>query len=103
MDLEIFQEIVRILALGGYAVRFLGLLAAGLGVGWLVVSVLKNPGMTWQTQIAVVFVFAAITAMGVRYLTSGALGGYGLGVGAGLLFWGLRQDEYEYVEEDVEE
>ena len=101
MDLRTFEEIVRILALGGYVIRFLGLLLMGLGAGWLVVSALKNEFLTWQTRIAVVLAFAATFAMGVRFLSSGALGGFALGAGVGLLLWGLRKDKTEEEEEEV--
>ncbi len=100
MELETFEEIVRILALAGYAMRFLGLLVLGLGAGWLASAAYKKSDSAWRTQAVIIFVFAAITAMIVRFQTSGAVGAYALGAGAALLLWGLRQDEFEYVEEE---
>jgi len=103
MDLETFEDIVRILALAGYSARFLGLLALGLGGGWFAISAYKKPGLSWKVKIAVVMVFAALTAMVIRFQTPGALGAYALGAGAALLFWGLRGVDYEFVEDEDEE
>jgi hypothetical protein len=67
MDMDTYEGIIRILALLGFAIRFLGLLVLGLGTGWFAVSAYKKPGLVWKTQVAVVFVFAAVTIIDVGF------------------------------------
>ena len=101
MDAETYSEIVRILALGSFFVRSLGLLILGVGSGWFALMTFRKGKDNW-VQLISVCGFIALAAVLVRFQTPGALGSYALGAGGGMLLWGLRNDEEE-VEKDEEE
>ncbi|MFC2028407.1 hypothetical protein ACFLTX_00600 [Chloroflexota bacterium] len=83
--MEIFESIVY--ALVGIAV-FIGMLVLGLGMGWIFLNQGKKSDIAWQTQVTFLAgLFAFLIAMAAHVHT--ALGGFGLGVGAAILAWGL--------------
>jgi len=100
MDAETYNEIVRILALGSFFVRGLGLLVLGIGSGWFALMTFRKGKDNW-VQLISVCGFIALAAMLVRFQTAGAVGAYALGAGGSLLLWGLRngKEEVEKVEE----
>jgi hypothetical protein len=100
MDLETFEEIVRLFALTSFAFRSLGLIVLGLGIGWLSLQGFRKSGGSWYIKVASLFSFVALAAVVVRFQSAGAVGAFGLGAGLGVLFWGLRGKEDE--EEDEE-
>jgi len=105
MELEIFEEIVRVLALVGFGVRALGLFVLGASLSWFLVSLaFRKSADSWKIQVAAMFSFVALSYAAVRFQTEGALGAYALGAGGALLLWGFRRfEEYEYDYEDEEE
>lgn len=84
MDLE------ELLILLGAALRALGSLVFGVGIGWLMLKLVKEAGKTWQLVAAIwlglLGTFLVITGWGPSSTTAGA---FGLGAGAAILIWGL--------------
>jgi xanthine/uracil permease len=92
------------IALLGALVRMLGLLVFGVAAGWFTLKAFNQPERSWQLQTAVYLGFFAFIVLVVRYTSPGGLGALGLGVGAGLLFWGLSGNGKEAEpEEEAEE
>jgi hypothetical protein len=80
----------------GIMLRVLGALVFGVGVGWMVIHVLK--WQLWQLAIAAVLGLLGCFALVAHWTGGGGtLGGFGLGAGAGLLIWGLMQDRHAEV------
>jgi hypothetical protein len=84
-----FLDVVAFLA---WIVRFLGLLVFGVAAGWFSLYAFKQPEGRWQLQIAVFLGLFFLFGLLARFSSAGALGGFALGVGGGLLFWGLKGD-----------
>lgn len=81
-----FEIVITIL---GGLFRFLGMLAAGVGLAWFALDVYKKSAASWYLLMALVLgLFGLVIAMTV-FLAPGALGGFGLGLGGGLLLFGL--------------
>jgi len=84
--------VYEILDLLGYLLRALGSLVFGVGVGWLVLKIVKESAKTWQVIIATVLgllgTFLVLAGWGAEY-SPATLGAFGLGVGAATLIWGL--------------
>jgi len=76
----------------GYVLRFLGALVFGLSMGWLTIRMVKQEALAWQLAVAMYLgLLAAFVLLG-HWVGGGAtLGAFGIGVGAGLLVWGLVQ------------
>lgn len=73
----------------GALLRFLGMLVTGAGLAWFGLDIYKKSSGNWYLLMALVLgLFGLVIAMTV-YLTSGALGAFGLGLGGGLLLFGL--------------
>jgi hypothetical protein len=86
----------------GGLIQFVGLLIFGLAAGWFTLFAFKQPDSRWQLQIAVflgLFLFMALLA---NTTSPGGLGGFSLGLGVGLLYWGTREKK-PMDEEDSEE
>ena len=78
----------------GYVLRVLGALVFGLAAGWLSLRLLKR--QDWQLAAAVFLgLLASFVLIGHWVDGGGALGAYGLGLGAGLLIWGLASERSE--------
>lgn len=74
----------------GYVLRVLGALVFGLSAGWLSLRTLKWQKESWELAIAVFLgLLASFVLVGHWVDGGGTLGAYGLGLGAGILIWGL--------------
>ena len=82
--------IYEVLDLLGYPLRALGSLVFGLGVGWLVLKIIKDVEKSWPLALASLLgllgAFVVIAGWGPSSTT---LGAFGLGAGAGILIWGV--------------
>jgi len=94
---DIVYEIINLLA---SLVRFLGMAVFGVGLGWLVLDLLRK--CTWQMQIAVYLGLLGLVIALTIYTSWGALGGFVAGVGVAILIWGMRKPK-EVEEEKKEE
>jgi hypothetical protein len=75
----------------GIVLRVLGAAVFGVGVGWLVIHVLK--WQLWQLATAAILGLLGAFVLVAHWTGGGGtLGAFGLGAGAGLLVWGLMQD-----------
>jgi hypothetical protein len=79
---------ITVSLLGGL-IRMVGMLLLGLGVGWLTLEFLRNAQQAWQLQIAVFLGFVGLLVGMVHFSYPAALGGFGIGVGVALFFWGV--------------
>jgi hypothetical protein len=93
------NNLLDILGALGYLIRPLGVLVFGLAAGWLTMHMLKAEVESWQIRLAVFLGLLAAFDLVGHWVSGGAtLGMFGLGAGAGILFWGLmagRKDESE--------
>lgn len=80
-------------ALAGYALRLLGLLVFGVAIAWFTLTAYRQAGERWQMQIAIYLGLLFFAALLARLASAAGLGGFALGAGAGLLYWGLRKEE----------
>ncbi|MBN1666936.1 MAG: hypothetical protein JW862_07595 [Anaerolineales bacterium] len=98
-----FIDFLQILA---SLLRALGMLVFGVGAGWFVLYAFRQPERRWQLQIAVFLGFFFFTALAARFTSAAGIGGFTLGAGAALLFWGLRpvakkeSDEKQQIADD---
>ena len=79
----------------GAIVRFIGLVAFGLGIGWLVLEFLRKGQQAWQLQIALFLGFIILVITMASALSPAALGGFGIGIGVGILVWGLPKKKVD--------
>jgi hypothetical protein len=85
---DISMDIYDLMELLGIILRALGATAFGLGVGWFAAQTLRVK--SWELKVATILgMLAAFVLMGRWDASPGTLGGYGLGVGTGLLIWGV--------------
>jgi NhaP-type Na+/H+ and K+/H+ antiporter len=68
--------------------RFVGMAVLGLGIGWLVLDLLKKM-QVWQGQIAVFIGLAGLIIAMAVFTGWGALGAFAIGVGVAILLWGM--------------
>ena len=87
------MDFLDVIALFSWIIRFLGLLIFGLAAGWFTLFAFKQPEKHWQLQIAVFLGLFLLFALIARFTSAGALGGFALGVGGGLLYWGLKSEK----------
>ena len=93
-----------VLLIIGSIVRFVGMLTFGVGAGWFAIYAFRKAHPQWQLQIAVFLGYFFFIAMAIRFTSAAGIGGFTLGTGAALLFWGLREGSAsEEVEEEEEE
>jgi hypothetical protein len=86
-------EIVgSILILFSQLFRFLGMVILGLGIGWLVLDLLKKI-QAWQGQVAIFLGLAGLIIAMTVFTGWGALGAFTIGVGVGILMWGLPKKQ----------
>lgn len=84
----------------GYVLRFLGALVFGLGMGWLTIRLVKQEMVAWQLTVAMYLGLLATFALLGHWVGGGAtLGAFGIGVGAGLLVWGMFRPKPKDTEE----
>jgi len=85
-----FRGLYAFLELFGYLLRPIGALVFGVALGWLAVRVLKADEPRWQALLGVVLgLLATFVLLGHWVGGGGTLGAFGLGVGGGVLVWGL--------------
>ena len=68
--------------------KFIGMLAFGVGLGWLMLDAYKSSTKPWQTQVmflAGFFAFLIVLALHVHV----GLGGFGIGFAVAVFMWGL--------------
>ncbi|MFH2103583.1 MAG: hypothetical protein ABIJ39_09560 [Chloroflexota bacterium] len=90
---SVVYEILELLA---SLLRLFGMIVFGLGVGWFALEFLRKGQQAWQLQIAIFLGFIGLGIALAYFITPGALGGFALGAGFALLFWGLpkkKKDE----------
>jgi hypothetical protein len=84
------MDIYEILELLGNLIRAFGALVFGVGIGWLVLKIVKDAGKSWQlvaaTMLGLLGTFVVLAGWGPSSSTTGA---FGLGAGAAILIWGL--------------
>ncbi len=74
--------------------RTLGAAVFGLGIAWLTLQAYRWEKGGWELAAASTLgLMATFVLTGFWVRGAGTLGGLGLGVGAGLLIWGLSQDQ----------
>ena len=78
----------EILILFSQIFRFLGLAVLGLGLGWLVVDLLKKME-AWQGQVAIFLGFAGLIIALTVFSGWGALCAFAIGAGVAILLWGM--------------
>ncbi len=81
---NIVYQIVDLIA---SLIRFIGMTAFGLGIGWVVLDLLKKT-QAWQVQIAVFLGLIGLVIAMASFLP-GALGGFAIGVAVAIFTWGL--------------
>jgi hypothetical protein len=68
--------------------RFVGMAVLGLGIGWLVLDLLKKI-QPWQGQVAVFLGLAGLIIAMTVFTGWGALGAFTIGVGVAIFLWGM--------------
>jgi hypothetical protein len=88
---QILYEIINMIA---SFIRMLGMAALGVGIGYLVVDLLRK-AEGWPMQ-AVVFLglVGLVIAMAV-FLSWGSMGGFGIGMGVAIFLWGMPKKQKE--------
>lgn len=69
-------------------IRFLGMGVFGVGIGWLAVDLLKK-AKDWPLQAILFTVLSGLMIAMVVFLSWGALGAFGIGVGVAIIVWGM--------------
>jgi hypothetical protein len=88
---QILYEIINMIA---SLLRILGMAALGVGIGYLALDLLRK-AENWPMQ-AIVFLglIGLVIAMAV-FLSWGALGGFGIGLGVAIFLWGMPRKKKE--------
>lgn len=84
------MDFLDVVTFVSWIVRFLGLIVFGLAAGWFTLYAFKQPEGNWQLQIAAFLGLFLLFGLMAWFVSPGALGGFALGVGGALLYWGLR-------------
>jgi Na+-driven multidrug efflux pump len=88
MDLDLYD----ILELLGSFLRVFGSLVFGVGIGWLVLKIVKDAGKSWQLVTATMLGLLGTFLVLAGWAPQGSpatTGAFSLGVGAAILIWGL--------------
>ena len=88
------------IALMGAIVRLLGMLVFGVAAGWFTLYAYRQAGERWRLRAIIYLGFFFFVASAIYFTSAAGIGGFGLGAGAALLFWGLKKDP---ATEDAEE
>jgi len=88
-----------ILSILGALIRLLGMVMFGLGAGWFALEVLRKGQQVWQFQIAIFLGFCGLAVGLANFLSAGALGAFGIGVGAAMFVWGMPKLKKEKKED----
>jgi NhaP-type Na+/H+ or K+/H+ antiporter len=86
------QIINYILILLSQLFRFLGMAVLGLGLGWLVLDLLKKI-QVWQMQVAIFLGLVFLIIAMVIFAGWGAQGAFAIGVGVAIFLWGMPKKE----------
>jgi hypothetical protein len=86
-----------ILLIFGQFLRLVGLAVLGLGIGWLVLELLKKI-QAWQGQVAIFLGLAGLSIALTVFTGAGALGAFAGGVGAAFFLWGMPRKEKKEAE-----
>jgi hypothetical protein len=92
---SLVYEIIDLIA---SLIRFLGMAVFGLGLGWLVLDLLRKS--VWQVQIAVYLGLLGLVIALSLYTNWGALGAFVAGVGVAILLWGMKKPKEEEGKEE---
>jgi NhaP-type Na+/H+ or K+/H+ antiporter len=84
-------EIINLLA---SVLRLLGMAAFGVGIGYLAVDLLRKT-QAWPMQMAVFLGLVGLVIAMVAFLSGGALGAFGIGVGVAIFVWGMPKKKKE--------
>jgi len=84
----------QILIIFSQFLRVVGMAILGLGIGWLVLDLLKKI-QVWQGQIALFLGLAGLIIAMTVFTGWGALGAFGIGVGVAILMWGIPKKPKE--------
>jgi hypothetical protein len=80
--------LIELMEILGVILRTVGATTFGLGMGWLAVQSVKL--RSWHLSVATVLgLLTAFVFIGRWIPSPGTLGGFGLGVGVGLVIWGV--------------
>ncbi len=86
------QVIDYILILLSQLIRILGMAVLGLGLGWLVLDLLKKL-QVWQAQVAIFLGLAGLIIAMAVFTGWGAQGAFAIGIGVAILLWGMPKKE----------
>ena len=84
--------VTDIIVLLGQLVRLLGLVVLGLGIGWIVLDLLKKIE-AWQGQVAIFLGLAGLIIGLAVFTGAGAMGAFAIGVGVAIFMWGMPKKE----------
>ena len=76
--------------------RVFGMLVFGVAAGWFTLFAFRK--RPWQLQIAVFLGFFLLAGIISYSSPAGGVGAFGLGAGAAVLFWGLKDEDKEQVD-----
>jgi hypothetical protein len=88
---SIVYDIINLIA---SLIRLLGMAALGVGIGYLALDMLRK-AQAWPLQMAFFLGLAGLVIAMVVFLAPGALGGFGLGIGAAIFIWGIPKKQKE--------
>jgi NhaP-type Na+/H+ or K+/H+ antiporter len=94
----IIYDLVDLLAA---LIRLLGMAVLGVGLGYLVVELLHK-NQDWRQQAVFFLGLAGLVIAMVVYLAPGALGAFGIGLGAAIFIWGMPKKKEAALEETQE-
>ena len=87
-----------IISLIASLLRLLGVAALGVGIGYLAID-LFHKAQEWVMQAILFLGLAGLVIAMAVFLAPGALGAFGLGLGAAIFLWGMPKKKKE--EEEV--
>ena len=88
---QILYDIINMFA---SFIRLVGMAALGVGIGYLAVDLLHK-AQDWPTQAIVFLGLVGLVIAMVVFLAWGALGGFGIGLGAAIFIWGTPKKKKE--------
>jgi hypothetical protein len=88
---DFIVQLMSILTVLGYALRALGFVVLGFGLGRFTMDAYKKAA--WQVQIALAVGFFALVVGLTRFTSASAIGMFALGAGAALIMAGMNKKE----------